>query len=99
MSFPSPYAAHPAWPQPLDPLHSLALSAAVATIPLLVVLVLMGGLRKSGLFASACGLGTAAFLAAAVWRMPMELAGWSVLYGFAYAAWSILWLVFCALWI
>ncbi|HKD61926.1 MAG TPA: L-lactate permease [Terracidiphilus sp.] len=88
-----------AWPQPLDPLHSVVLSAAVATIPLIVVLVLMGGLRKSGLFASACGLGTAAILAGAVWRMPMALASWSVLYGFAYATWSILWLVLCALWL
>lgn len=88
-----------AWPQPLDPLHSVVLSATVATIPLIVVLVIMGGLRKSGLFASACGLATAAVLAAAVWRMPMALASWSVLYGFAYATWSILWLVLCALWL
>jgi lactate permease len=75
------------------------LSATVATIPLIVVLVLMGGLRKSGLFASACGLGAAAILAATVWRMPLALASWSVLYGFAYATWSILWLVLCALWL
>jgi lactate permease len=75
------------------------LSAIVAAIPLIVVLVLMGGLRKSGHFASACGLGSAAILAAAVWRMPMALASWSVLYGFAYATWSILWLVLCALWL
>src|SRR5581483_3606745 len=88
-----------AWPQPLDPLHSVPLSAAVATIPLIVVLVLMGGLRKSGLFASACGLGTAGILAAAVWHMPLALASWSVAYGFAYATWSILWLVLCALWL
>ncbi|MDE3202474.1 MAG: L-lactate permease [Acidobacteriota bacterium] len=87
------------WPQPLDPLHSIGLSAIVATIPLIVVLVLMGGLRKSGLVASVCGLGSAAVLAAAVWRMPIALASWSVLYGFAYATWSILWLVLCALWL
>ena len=49
-----------AWPQPLDPLHSVVLSAGTATVPLIVVLLLMGWLRKSGLFASACGLGTAA---------------------------------------
>jgi L-lactate transport len=88
-----------AWPQPLDPLHSVVLSAAVATIPLIVVLVLMGWLRKSGLFASGCGLGTAAILAAAVWHMPIVLASWSVFYGFVYATWSILWLVLCALWL
>jgi len=89
----------PAWPQPLDPLHSVVLSAGAATVPLIVVLLLMGWLRKSGLFASACGLGTAAILAVAVWRMPMTLASWSVLFGFGYATWSILWLVLCALWL
>jgi L-lactate transport len=87
------------WPQPLAPLHSLVLSAAVAAVPLVVVLFLMGGLRKSGLFASGCGLVSALILAAAVWRMPVLLAGWSVAFGFAYATWSILWLVFCGLWL
>ena len=62
------------WPQPLDPLHSVALSALVAALPLILVLVLMGGLRKSGLLASACGLGTAGLLAVLVWHMPLALA-------------------------
>jgi L-lactate transport len=87
------------WPQPLDPLHWLPASALVATIPLLVVLLLMGVLRKSSLQASACGLLTAVLLAALVWHMPLSLASWSLLYGFAFAAWSILWLVFNALWL
>lgn len=87
------------WPQPLAPVHSLAASAAIAAIPLVIVLVLMGGMRKSGLLASACGLGSAAILALAVWRMPVNLAAWSIGFGFAYAAWSILWLVFGALWL
>ena len=30
------------WPQPLCPVHSLAISALVAVIPLAIVLVLMG---------------------------------------------------------
>jgi L-lactate transport len=87
------------WPQPLDPLHALPLSALVATVPLIVVLLLMGVLRKSGLLASACGLGAAAILALLVWRMPVHLISWSVVYGFAFAAWSILWVVFNALWL
>jgi L-lactate transport len=93
------FAFTTAWPQPLDPLHSALLSAVVAAIPLIVVLVLMGVLRRSGLFASACGLLSAAILAIGVWRMPVLLAGWSVAFGFAYAIWSILWLVFSALWL
>jgi L-lactate transport len=87
------------WPQPLDPFHSMVLSALVAAIPLILVLVLMGGLRKSGLFASACGLGAVGLLAILVWHMPLPLALWSAAYGFIYAIWPILWIVFGALWL
>jgi lactate permease len=87
------------WPQPLDPLHSVALSALVAVIPLVVVLLLMGVLRKSGLVASACGLGSAAILALLVWGMPAKLALMSVVFGVVYALWPILWIVFTALWL
>jgi len=88
-----------AWVQPLTPLHSLTLSALAATIPLVVVLLLMGVARKSSLVAGGSGLAVTAILAAAVWRMPLVLAGWSLVLGFATAAWSILWLVFNALWL
>lgn len=87
------------WPQPLDPLHSIVLSTLVAALPLIVVLVLMGGLRRSGLFSSACGLGVAALLAITVWRMPFVLMLWSAAFGFVYALWPILWIVFGALWL
>lgn len=93
------FAAAVTWPQPLTPAHSLALSAIAAIIPLAVVLVLMGGLRKSGLLSSACGLGVAGALAVFVWRMPALLALWSAIYGCIYALWSILWIVFAALWL
>jgi lactate permease len=87
------------WPQPLAPVHSLVISALVAAIPLAVVLLLMGGLRKSGLLSSACGLASAIALAVLVWRMPIALVSWSIIYGFVYAIWSILWIVFNALWL
>jgi L-lactate transport len=93
------HALAPLWQQPLNPVHSLALSAMVAVLPLIVVLVLMGVLRRSGLLASACGLATAAIMAVGVWGMPAKLAAWSVAYGFVYAAWNILWIVFNALWL
>src|SRR5581483_4113510 len=87
------------WPQPLDPLHSMALSALVAALPLALILVLMGGLRKSGLLASACGLGTAGLLALLIWHMPSNLVLWSAAYGFLYALWPVLWIVFNGLWL
>lgn len=87
------------WQQPLDPLHSVAMSALVAAIPLFVVLVLMGGLRKSGLLACGCGLASAGLLAVLVWRMPVSLACWTLVFGVVYAIWSILWVLFNGLWL
>ena len=87
------------WAQPIAPVHSVGLSAVVATLPLVTVLGLLGIARKSGLVAAGSGLLVAALLAAFVWRMPLHLAGWSIGFGFATAAWSILWLVFNALWL
>jgi L-lactate permease len=87
------------WPQPLDPFHSVALSALAAVLPLVVVLLLMGVLRRGGLLASTCGLLSAAVLALSVWHMPFRLAAWSVVYGYLFAIWSILWIVFNALWL
>jgi lactate permease len=90
---------NPIWPQPLDPLHSAALSALAAALPLVLVLVLMGGLRKSGLFASVCGLLSTVLLALGLWHMPAILVVWSTVYGMVYALWPILWIVFAALWL
>jgi lactate permease len=79
--------------------HSLGISALIATLPLAVVLIFMGGLRKSGALSAALGLVTAFLLAILVWGMPLPLAGLSGLYGLAYAVWPILWIVFAALWL
>jgi L-lactate transport len=87
------------WIQPLAPAHSLAVSALVAAVPLVVVLILMGGLRKSGALSAGAGLGTALALAALVWRMPVGLALLSSGFGFVYALWPILWIVVAALWL
>jgi len=77
----------------------MALSALVAVVPLAIVLTLMGGFRKSGLLSTACGLLSAAALAVLVWHMPFALTLWSAFYGIIYALWSIMWIVFAALWL
>ncbi|HVB36494.1 MAG TPA: L-lactate permease [Candidatus Acidoferrales bacterium] len=87
------------WPQPLDPLHSMALSALVAVVPLAIVLTLMGGFRKGGLLSTTCGLLSAGALAVFVWHMPFVLTLWSAFYGTIYALWSIMWIVLAALWL
>ena len=87
------------WIQPLDPLHHLSLSALAAAVPLAVLLVLMGGLRKSGTISAAGGLASATLLAALVWHFPLRLAFLSVGFGFLYAAWPMMWIVFGSLWL
>src|ERR1044072_2743097 len=87
------------WNQPLDPLHSILLSALAAALPLAILLILMGGLRKSGYFSAACALFAAIAAATGVWHMPFSLALSSTAYGFVYALRPIMWGVFGAVWL
>jgi L-lactate transport len=89
---------HP-WPQVVDPLHDIALSALVAALPLALLLVLMGGLRKSGYISAFWGLLASLALALAVWGMPLKLAVMSAAFGAVYALWPIMWIVLAALWL
>lgn len=89
----------PIWIQPLNPLNSLPLSALAAAVPLVVLLVLMGGLRKSGAFSAAWGLATATLLAMSIWHFPPRLACLTLAFGFVYALWPIMWIVFSSLWL
>src|SRR5579872_2435960 len=87
------------WPQPVDPLHHLPVSAIIAVLPLALLLILMGGLRKSGWVSAGWALIVSLVIAATVWGMPLKLAVMSVIYGAAYAIWAIMWIVFTALWL
>jgi L-lactate transport len=89
---------HP-WPQPVDPLHHLALSALVAALPLALLLVVMGGLRRSGYVSAAWALLATVALALTIWGMPLKLALMSTFFGAAYALWPIMWIVLTALWL
>ena len=89
----------PTWIQPLDPLNYLPLSALTAAVPLAVLLVLMGGLRKSGAISAAWGLATATLLAIFIWHFPWRLASLSLIFGSLYALWPIMWIVFTSLWL
>jgi lactate permease len=87
------------WSQLLNPLGSMALSALAAAVPLAVLLVLMGGLRKSGAVSAAWGLAASFLLAVLIWKMPIKLAILSAGFGVLFAFWPILWVVFTALWL
>lgn len=76
---------------------SLFLSFLVATIPIIVVLVMLGVLRRPAWQASLAGLAVALVIAIGVWQMPVSLAVSSTAAGVAFALWPIMWIVFSAL--
>ena len=76
----SPALAAP-WPQSYDPAHSWLLSAALAALPLIVLLVAMAGLRIKGHIAALAGLATALAIALISFHMPIRLAFLATGYG------------------
>jgi lactate permease len=76
---------------------SLALSFAVAALPIAVVLVMLGVLKRPAWQASLAGLVTGIVIAIAVWQFPAGLAVSATLDGIVFALWPIMWIVFAAL--
>lgn len=86
------------WPQTYSPIgDSLALSAVVAALPVVTLLVLLGIMRKPAWMAGIAGLITAALVALAAYGMPPALVIGSTLYGAAYGLLPIGWIVFTAM--
>ena len=84
--------------QLLTPLAgNLALSFLAASAPILVVLVLLGVLRRPAWQAALAGLLVAIAIAVGVWRMPAVLAAASVANGAIFALWPVMWIVVNAL--
>lgn len=76
---------------------SLGLSFVVAVLPIVVVLVLLGLLRRPAWQAALAALVTGLIVAAAVWKMPVALAINSVANGAVFALWPVMWIVVNAL--
>jgi lactate permease len=76
---------------------SLPLSFLVAVLPILVVLVMLGVLRRPAWQASLAGLIVALVIAVAAWQMPVALALNSAFAGAVFAVWPVMWIVFNAL--
>jgi lactate permease len=77
--------------------HSLALSALICAIPIFVLLLMIGVLRKPAWISSLTGLAAAAVVALFIDGMPAALVGNSILYGAAYGLFPIGWVVFTAI--
>ena len=81
--------------QPLQPVgDNLWLSFLVASIPIAVVLVLLGVVRRPAWQASLAGLIVALVVATTVWEMPTDLALSSIAAGATFALWPVMWIVF-----
>ncbi|AWS48698.1 L-lactate permease [Streptosporangium sp. 'caverna'] len=86
--------------QILDPVaHSLAWSALVAALPLLVLFVLLGVLRVTAWVASLVSLALAIVIAVAVYGMPIGQTLLAGSEGAAFGFFPILWIVINAIWV
>ena len=76
---------------------SLPLSFIVAALPVAVVLILLGVLRRPAWQASLAGLIVALIIAIGIWSLPPNLAVNSVANGIVFALWPVMWIVVNAL--
>jgi lactate permease len=86
------------WQHNYEPVAgSLGASALVATIPIVVLFVMLGVLRKPAWLSAFSALAAAFVISLAVYGMPVKLALLSTVYGAAYGLFPIAWIVFAAI--
>lgn len=78
---------------------SLALSAVVAALPLLLLFVLLGVFRVKAAKAGLAALALSILLAILVWQMPWDQALSATAAGAVYGMFPILWILINALWV
>src|SRR5690242_7995418 len=90
----------PMFHQILNPVaDNLFLSFFVGFIPIIVVLILLGIMRRPAWQAALAGLLVGLLIAVTVWQMPINLAGNAVLNGIAFALVPVMWIVWNAMWL
>ena len=86
------------WQHNYEPIAgSLGLSALVAAIPIVVLFVMLGVLRKPAWVSAVAALASALIVALGVYGMPAKLAVISAFYGAAYGVFPIAWIVFASI--
>ncbi|WP_037318180.1 L-lactate permease [Amycolatopsis orientalis] len=84
------------WIQDYQPAGGLWLSAALAALPIVVLLVTLGVLRRSARLSAALSLITALLVAVLLYRMPAGLAFDAAAMGLVFGVWSVAWIAFHA---
>jgi lactate permease len=87
------------WTQVYSPLGSLALSALVAAIPVVVLLASLAFFHVKAHIAAGLGLLLALLVAIVVYGMPAQMAGAAALYGAAFGLLPIGWIILNAIFI
>ena len=86
------------WEHNYQPIgDSLGLSAIVAAIPIVVLFVMLGALRKPAWMSAVTALGSALVIALVAYGMPVQLAVTSAVFGAAFGMFPIAWIVFCSI--
>src|SRR5256712_892630 len=86
------------WQHNYEPVAgSLAASAVVAAIPIAVLFLMLGVLRKPAWMSALSALGSALVVALVVYGMPAQFALISTVYGAAYGLFPIAWIVFSSI--
>src|SRR6185437_12417862 len=85
--------------QQVNPTGSLTGTALLALLPLLALLVLLGGLRWKAQWAGLVALGTAVAVALSTYSMPLGQALDAGAFGAALSLLQVLWITFNAIWI
>jgi lactate permease len=86
------------WQHNYEPIAgSLSASAAVAAVPIVVLFVMLGVLRKPSWMAALSALGSALLISLFAYGMPAKLALISAIYGAAYGLFPIAWVVFSSI--
>jgi lactate permease len=86
--------------QVLDPIaDSLAWSAAVAALPLLLLFILLGALKMTAWVASLISLAVSLVIAIVIYGMPVGQALLAGTEGMAFGFFPILWIVINAIWV
>lgn len=93
----APLAAATFQPNP-DPLGQQWGSALVALIPIVVMLVTLGGLRWKAHIAGLTSWALALIIAVTVYSMPVTTALATSAHGFLYGLFPIVWILLCAIW-
>src|SRR6185295_17063460 len=84
------------WQHNYDPLGNFLLSTLVAALPIFVLLLLIGILRKPAWMSALAGLGAGLVVAIVAYGMPVKLAVSSSLMGAAFGLLPIGWVVYWA---